>query len=115
MAFTELYTGTETITTAEWSLTTDTAGPDVDTTDGIFVAVLDVSAIAAGDLYRLRGYEKCRSGDTQRVKYEAFIGGPQAAPIWESYGTLLMHGWDFTLTKISGTDRAIHWSIRQVS
>lgn len=114
MTIAELYTGTETVTTTEWSLTTDTAGPDVDTTDGVIVLVLDVSAVAAADLYRVRGYEKCRSGDTQRVRYEAFIGGPQAAPIWESPGQILMHGWDFTLTKISGTDRAINWSIRQV-
>jgi hypothetical protein len=27
---------------------------------------------------------------------------------------IVMHGWDATLDKISGTDRAITWSIRTV-
>jgi len=28
---------------------------------------------------------------------------------------LLIHGWDMTLLKVAGTDRAIDWSIRAVS
>lgn len=115
MAIAELYSGTEAVTTTEWSLTTDTSGPDADTTDGVFQIFLDVSAIAAGDLFRLRIYEKVRSGDTQRVIYDAYIGGPQMTPIWVGPSLILMHGWDVTLIKISGTDRTITWSIRQVA
>lgn len=115
MAITEPFTGTESITGTEWSLTTDTAGPDVDTTDGIFQAFLDVNAIAAADLFRFRIYEKAASGDTQRIAYEGFIGGPQAAPVWVSPALVLINGWDMTLFKVSGTDRTITWSIRKIA
>jgi hypothetical protein len=47
--------------------------------------------------------------------YEAFIGGPQACPIWVSPALVLMHGWDMSLFKVSATDRVILWSIRQIS
>jgi len=48
------------------------------------------------------------------VVYEAFISGPQLCPIWHSPSLILMTGWDATLLKITGTDRAIAWSIRQL-
>lgn len=48
------------------------------------------------------------------VIYEAFIGGPQINPIWVSPALTFMTAWDVTLKKISGTDRAISWSIRKV-
>lgn len=110
MAIAEAFTGTETISTTEWSLTTDTAGPDAETSDGTFCVVLDTSAIAAGDVFELRFYEKARSGDTQRLMWSATLGvGPGHVSPWMPG----MHGWDFTLVKISGTDRAILWSIRK--
>lgn len=115
MAITELYSGTEAVSTTEWSLTTDTSGPDADTTDGVFQIFLDVSAVAAGDLFRVRVYEKVRSSDTQRIVYDAYIGGPQMTPIWTGPSFILMHGWDVTLIKVSGTDRTITWSIRQIA
>jgi hypothetical protein len=115
MAITELYTGTEAVSTTEWSLTTDTAGPDVDTTDGIFQCFVDVNALAAGDQFQFRVYEKARGADTQRVVYEAILTGAQAPPIVVTPSLILMNGWDFTLKKLAGTDRTITWSIRQVS
>lgn len=59
MAITEAYSGTETVTTTEWSLTTDTAGPDADTNDGVYQCFVDVSAMANGDSFRFRAYERC--------------------------------------------------------
>ena len=115
MAIAELYSGTEAITGTEWSLIGDDSSLGTDTTDGIFQVFLDVNAIAAADLYRFRIYEKARSGDTQRLVYDAYIGGPQASPIWASPAMILLHGWDMSLFKVSGTDRTITWSIRQVA
>lgn len=115
MAINELYAGTETVTITEWSGTTDTAGPDADTADGVFQAFVDVSALAAGDSFRFRFYEKTRVGDTQRVAYETTLSGVQTVPIWVSPALILMHGWDFTLAKTAGTDRVLLWSIRQVA
>lgn len=111
----EAFTGTETISTTEHSLTTDSAGPDVDTTAGVFQAFLDLSAMAAGDEFVFKAYEKVRTGDTQRLIYSATFRDAQGTPIWVSPTLILGVGWDFTLTKVSGTDRAINWRISSIT
>lgn len=111
----EAFTGTETVGTTEHSMTTDTAGPDTDTTTGIFQAFVDLNAVAAGDVFEFKAYEKVRTGDTQRLVYSAQFAGAQAMPVWVSPTLVLGIGWDMTLKKISGTDRAINWRISQVS
>jgi hypothetical protein len=115
MAITEAFTGTETVSTTEWSMTTDTAGPDVETSDGIFQAFIDFNAVAAGDVFEFKCYEKVLSSSTQRLVYSARIAGAQSQPNWVSPTLVLMNGWDMTLIKISGTDRSIDWSIRKVA
>ena len=114
MAITELYNGIETVSTTEWSMTTDTAGPDADTTDGVFQLFVEVAALASTDEFRIRIYEKVRSAGTQRVVYDATLVGAQPGP-FVSPSLILMHGWDMTIIKVAGTDRSIEWSIRQLS
>lgn len=113
MAISEAFTGTETVSTTEHSMTTDTAGPDVETSDGVFQAFIDLSAMSSGDVFRFRLYEKVLSGSTQRLVMRATFANVQAEPVWISPWIGLMHGWDMTLVKISGTDRSIDWSIRK--
>ena len=113
MAVTEAFAGSETVSTTEWSLTTDSAGPDTETSDGFFQLFLDLSALAAGDEFVVKIYEKTQAGDTQRVVYQASYVGPQSPPIAVFPGLILMHGWDMTIDKVAGTDRAITWSIRK--
>jgi len=108
--------GSETVGTTEHSLTTDTAGPDADTTTGVFQAFLDLNALAAGDTFRFSVYETvATTSGTQREIYSAEFTGAQASPIWASPSLLLGVGWDCTLVKIAGTDRAIVWRIAQVA
>lgn len=114
MAITELYTGTEAVSTTEWSATTDTAGPDADTTNGVFQAFLDVSDMIAGDQLQIRIYEKVRSGDTQRIVFQSILTGAQSEPIWVSPSLILLHGWDVTMKALAGTI-TVNWSIRQVA
>lgn len=114
MAITELYAGTEAVSTTEHSCTTDTAGPDVDTTDGVFQVFLDVSDMIAGDQLQIRIYEKVQSSDTQRICYQAILTGAQPQPIWVSPSLILLHGWDVTLDALAGTI-TVTWSIRRVS
>jgi hypothetical protein len=114
MAITELYSGTEAVSTTEWSCTTDTAGPDADTTDGVFQAFFDVSDMVAGDILQIRVYEKARSADTQYVIYEAILRDVQSEKIFVTPSLILMHGWDFTLDALAGTI-TVNWSIRQVA
>jgi len=106
------YSGTETVGTTEWSMTTDTSGPDDTTAAGTYQAFIDLSALAAGDLFRLRIYEKAISGGTQRVCGEFIFSGAQVEPHAVTAALILEVGWDMTLTKLSGTDRSISWSIR---
>lgn len=110
----ELITGTETIGTTEWSLATDTSysSADAQTTDGFIQLVLDLSAMAAGDVFELKIYEKVLSSSTQRVSKVVRFANAQAEPVWFSPGQIMLHGWDYSLKKIAGTDRAIDWSIR---
>lgn len=114
MAIAELYSGTEAVGATEHSCTTDTSGPDSDTTDGVFQVFLDVSDMVAGDQLQVRIYEKVRSGDTQRIVYEAILTGAQSQPIWVSPSLVLLHGWDVTLDALAGTI-TVNWSIRQVA
>lgn len=115
MPIAEAYSGTETVSTTEWSLTTDTAGPDAQTGDGVYQVLIDLSALAAGDVFEFAVYEKVLSSSTQRKVFSASFAGAQPEPVWVSPTLILLHGWDATLVKVSGTDRSIDWSIRQVS
>lgn len=117
MAISEAISGSETVTTTEWSLATDTSYDtgDAQTADGIYQVFLDLSALLVGDQFQVRVYEKVLSSSTQRIVEEWTINGPLSAPIWVSPTLILLHGWDITIDKIAGTDRAIDWSIRKVA
>jgi len=110
--FTET-TGTEAVSTTEWSLATDTSydTADAQTGDGYLTAVLDVSDMIAGDQLQIRIYEKVRSGDTQRCVYEAILTGAQSCPIWVGPTLPVMHGWDVTCDALAGTI-PVNWSLR---
>ena len=116
MAISEAYSGTEAVSTTEWSLVSDTSYDtgDASTPDGVYQVWLDVSDMIAGDQLQIRIYEKCRSGDTQRICYQATLTGAQADPLWVSPSLILMHGWDVTLDALAGTITVL-WSIRQVA
>lgn len=115
MAVTEAFAGSETVGTTEWSLTTDTGGPDVETSAGCFQCLLDLNALALGDTFEFRIYEKVRSADTQRCCFIATFNNAQGADaaIAATPALLLLNGWDMTLKKVAGTDRTITWSIRK--
>ena len=114
MAITEAFAGSEAVSTTEWSLTTDSAGPDVETSDGVFQVFLDVSDMVLGDELQICVYEKAQAADTQRIVYQATLIDAQANPIWVSPSLILMNGWDVTLDAIAGTI-TVTWSIRKVA
>lgn len=114
MALTEAFTGSATIGTTEYSC------PNASTTltprgeDGVYQVWFDTGALAIGDQFRLRVYERVTSGGAQRIAYEAILTGAMADS-WVFPSLMLMHGWDVTIQKLAGTDRSIAWSIRQVA
>jgi hypothetical protein len=102
-----------TISTTEYSLFADSAGPTAQTPDLEKAYVhLDLNALAAGDRFVYKWYEKVNGAGTQRVTRQGYIEGPAFPPhqTFESPGPLAA-GYDFTLDKEAGTDRAIAWRI----
>ena len=119
MAITEI-TGTKAVDTTEWSLsdvsTTNgeafsTETPQTD--DGVVQVFLDLDDMVAGDQLQVRIYEKARSGDTQRIVYEAIITGDQGSTLWASPALTLMHGWSVSADALAGTI-TVNWSIRRI-
>jgi hypothetical protein len=116
MAITEAFAETGTISTTEYSLTNDGTTLQTQTDDGIYQVFLDLSDMVDGDILELKIYEKVRAGDTQRVvHYETFAHAQGTVDNYASPSLILMHGWDVSLKRISGTDVTVNWSIRKVA
>ncbi len=114
MAISEAFAGSEAVGATEHSCTTDTAGPDVETSDGVFQVFLDVSDMINADELVVRVYEKVQSAGTQRVVYTATLADAQVEPVFVLPSLILMHGWDVTLQATNGTI-TVEWSIRKVA
>ena len=117
MTISAAYENSATIGTSEYSMPAATTSgvPTSQTADGIYQALLDLNALAGGDEFQFKIYEKVQSGGTQRLLLQANFVGGQSPPIYTVPSIILLHGWDMTLKKIAGSDRAIGWSIRQVT
>lgn len=115
---TQAFTGTAAIGTTEYSLTAATANSAVvqtQTTSGIVQLVLGLQNLVAGDSYRLKIKEKVISAaGTQRDLHTQVFTGVQGTPHAIVAAVYLVNGWDFTLTRLTGADRSIDWSIRQM-
>lgn len=116
MAVTEPYTGTEAVVGTEWSLTSDSSSLGAITTAGMYQCLLDLNALAVGDVFEFRVYDKCRSGDTQRLVYSARFADVQSPANWASPALMLINGWEMSLKRITGgSARTILWSIRKAA
>lgn len=116
MAITEAFQSSATITTTEYfcaaASTTQGSGQAL---DGVHQLFLELNNLAAGDIYRVRAWDAISSGGTARVIFEENIVGPVGTPLYVTPSIIQMHKWDFSLTKIAGTDRSIAWSIRKIA
>jgi hypothetical protein len=96
MAITALYENSYTISGIEISLPNRQpylAASGI-TTDGVFQAFLDASAMIAGDSFEMKLYEKIQAAGTQRVVEIWNFTGVQAKPHTVLPSFILMHGWD---------------------
>lgn len=112
MATSEFFQRTVTVSTTELSLTAAVAGPRSETAVGVFECEIDLSAMAAGDKFQFKGYEKTASGGTQRAFLDVTFSGKQSQNAL-SRARIMLHGWDYTIKKIAGTDRSVVASVRQ--
>lgn len=110
-AWTEPYTGSATIGTTAFSLPNNSTTPANITTKATYQVFLDTSAMVGGDQFEIRVLEKTRTSGTQRRVMSAILTGGMADS-WQSPALMLGNGWDVTIQKLTGTDRAIEWSIR---
>jgi len=116
MAITEAFANTQTVTTTEHDLPSDTTTVGAQASAGVYQVFLDLNTLADADVFRFKAYEKVGSGSTQRVFFSQDISNAQGTEDnWVSPSFILLNGWTFTLTKIAGTDRVIDWSIRKVA
>ena len=115
MAITEPYElDGVTVGASELSVVSGTTSLQTITTDGVYQLWVDAGTMAKGDEYRIRAYETVEgTGGTKKVFAQWTLLGVQT----ENFVTptfILINGWDFTITKIAGTDRAFDASIRMV-
>lgn len=105
----------ETVSTTEHSFTTDTSGPDAQTTPGVYQFFIDLNALATGDVYIIRVYDKVLAAGSQRLVWKAVVSGAQNEPCYVTPTLILLHGWDLTIQKSAGTDRLIQVSTRSIT
>lgn len=106
---------THTVGTTDWSFTADQSGAAAQTTSGVYQGFFDVSALASGDKFEIRAYEKVpSSGGAQRIVWSAFLDGAQSEPILVTPALLLGVGYDWVVKKLAGTDRSVTGRIARV-
>ncbi len=108
--WTVTFTDNATISTTEYSLPADTTSgvPTSQTTAGTLGGFIDFFAVAAGDSYDVRLYEKVNGG-TQRLVATWVVDYAQIFTIPEYR---VSEGWDLTVDRTAGSDRSIRWSIK---
>ena len=102
-----------TIGATEYFLASDSTTATYQTTDAILQVFLDVNAMAAGDEYLVKFYEKT-DGTNARPFYQATLVGAQSE-LWTSPAFVVGNGWEVGVDKIAGTDRLIYWSLCKIS
>jgi hypothetical protein len=115
MAITAAYESSASIGTTEYSLPNSSTTLTPITVDGVYQVFLDLANMVAGDQYELKLYEKVTSGGSQRLIDTFIFTGAQSKPAFVAPSMIFLHGWDVTLKRLTGSDRTIGWSIRQVA
>jgi hypothetical protein len=115
MALAELYSmSAVTISTTEISIVSGTSTLQTITTDGVYQLWIDAATMAKGDEFKIQIYEKVKGAGAKRVVFSASLSDAQSE-LFVTPTLILMHGWDMTIMKVAGTDRAFDASIRQVA
>jgi hypothetical protein len=103
-----------TVGSTELSLVSGTTTLQTVTDSGVYQVWIDAGNMAKGDEYKFRLYEKVEgTGGTKKVFFQQTLSDVQSE-IFVTPTFILMNGWDATLQKTNGTDRAFDASIRKV-
>jgi len=83
--------------------------------DGVYQLWIDDQAnMTKTEEYAIRVYEKVESGSTSKQVFKATLKGVQSE-VFVTPTLILINGWDMSMQKIAGTDRAFDASIRRIS
>lgn len=104
-----------TISTTEYSLPNNSTVLTPQTDECTLQGWIDFNALIETEEYEVRIYEKVTSSGSQRLFWESFVIGRQWPRILVLPTLMVKHGWDVTVKKNVGTDRAIGWSLRKVT
>ncbi len=105
-----------TVTSSELSIVSGTTTLQTITDDGVYQLWVDpVTNMAKADEFVVRIYEKVEgTGGTKRVVFDITLSDAQSQNV-VTPSLILINGWDMTIQKIAGTDRAFDASIRKVA
>ena len=104
-----------TVGASELSIVSGTTSLQTITDDGVYQLWVDAYAMAKGDEFQIKAYEKVEAtGGTKKVFARWTLLGLQTE-VFVTPSFILINGWDFTITKIAGTDRAFDASIRKIA
>lgn len=104
-----------TVGSSELSIVSGTTTLQTVTDDGVYQLWVDAGNMAKGDEFIIQLYEKVEgTGGTKKVFFSQTLSDLQSE-IWVSPTFILINGWDFTIKKVAGTDRAFDASIRKVA
>lgn len=101
-----------TVGATELSIVSGTTTLQNNTTAGVYQLVIDAANMAKGDQFIVKLYEKCKAAGTKRVFSAWSLLGVQSQ-LFITPSFMLLNGWDMTITKLAGTDRAFDASIRK--
>lgn len=103
-----------TIGATEYSVYNNSTTIATATDDGVFqLFVWDNGNMTKTEEYQIRILEKVHNGGTQEQVFKATIKGDQSE-VFVTPPLCLGNGWDMTLKKIAGTDRAFDVRISQL-
>lgn len=100
------------IGTTEYFLASDSTTATYQTDDCALQVWLDLTNLAAGDVYQVSIYEKI-NGSSALVVDRWFVSANTEGDAWVMPTLLVGEGWEVGVKKISGTNRTIGWSLRK--
>lgn len=104
-----------TVGATELSIVSGTTTLQTITDDGVYQLWVDAGNMLKADEYAIRIYETVEgTGGTKKVVFKVILSDVQSE-IFVTPTLILINGWDMTLQKIAGTDRAFDASIRKVA
>lgn len=104
-----------TVGVTELSIVSGTTALQTITDDGVYQLWIDAGAMAKGDEFAVKLYEKVEgTGGIKKVFAQWSLQGVQTE-VFVTPTFILINGWDMTITKLAGTDRAFDASIRKVA